>query len=307
MRDPRDLYELDPDIPELSGAVLLHQFDGFMDAGAAGKGLTAHLLDEFEPRLIARFDVDRLIDYRSNRPPMTFMSDRWADFEAPELAIYLLHDATATPFLLLTGPEPDREWELFVSAVRELIEDWDVRLTVGFHGIPMGVPHTRPLGVTAHATRQALLGPTHSPWLNTLQVPGNISALLELRLGESGHDAMGYAAHVPHYLAQATYPASSLVLLDALQESTGLALPAGPLLEAAEKTDAEIAGQVRGSEEVADVVAALERQYDVFSEAQGHKSLLAETTEHMPTADELASEFERFLAEQSGSEGPTPS
>ena len=94
MRDPRDLYELDPDIPELAGAVLLHQFDGFMDAGSAGRALTEHLLEEFEPRVIARFDVDRLIDYRSQRPPMTFASDHWEGIESPELAVRLLHDAT---------------------------------------------------------------------------------------------------------------------------------------------------------------------------------------------------------------------
>ena len=302
MRDPRDLYELDSDIPELGGAVLLHQFDGFMDAGSAGRALTAHLLDEFDPRVIARFDADRLVDYRSHRPPMTFASDHWEDFAAPELAIHLMHDAMGSPFLLLTGPEPDREWELFTRAVRGLVEEWGVRLTVGFHGIPMGVPHTRPLGVTAHATRQALLGPDHQPWLNTLQVPGNISALLEFRLGEAGHDAMGYAVHVPHYLAQSTYPSSSIVLLNAVSDATGLALPEGPLLAAAEAAEREIADQVRGSEEVADVVAALERQYDVFTDAHNRKSLLAETDGHIPTAEELGSEFERFLAEQAGSD-----
>jgi len=300
VRDPRDLYELDPDIPELSGAVLLHQFDGFMDAGSAGRALTEHLLEEFEPRVIARFDVDRLIDYRSQRPPMTFASDHWEDIESPELAVRLMHDATGVPFLLLTGPEPDREWELFAKAVQSLVERWGVHLTVGFHGIPMGVPHTRPLGVTAHATREALLGEDHQPWLNTLQVPGNISALLELRLGQAGHDAMGYAVHVPHYLAQATYPSSSVRLLDAVTEATGLELPGGPLLDAAESAEAEITRQVENSNEVADVVAALERQYDVFTEAGNRRSLLAETTEHMPTADELGTEFERFLAEQSG-------
>jgi len=60
--------------------------------------------------VIARFDVDDLIDYRARRPPMTFDTDHWQDYAAPELAVHLVHDAAGTPFLLLTGPEPDRRW-----------------------------------------------------------------------------------------------------------------------------------------------------------------------------------------------------
>ena len=34
----------------------------------------------------------------------------------------------------------------------ELIEQLDVRLTLSVHGIPMAVPHTRPITLAAHAT-----------------------------------------------------------------------------------------------------------------------------------------------------------
>jgi len=207
--DPEELYEVDSDVPDLTGAVLLHHFEGFMDAGSAGRLTAEHLLSSFEHRVVARFDVDRLIDYRSKRPLMTYMTDHWAEYQAPELVVELLHDTNGTPFLLLTGPEPDHEWERFTTAIRALNERWGVRLTVGMHGIPMGVPHTRPLGVTGHATRPELVG-DFQPVLNRLQVPGSVSALLEFRLGENGHDAVGFAAHVPHYLAQASYPAAAV-------------------------------------------------------------------------------------------------
>ena len=62
--------------------------------------------------------MDSLIDYRSRRPVMTFAKDHWEDYEAPELALSLLHDAAGTPFLLLNGLEPDREWEAFTTAVQ---------------------------------------------------------------------------------------------------------------------------------------------------------------------------------------------
>jgi predicted ATP-grasp superfamily ATP-dependent carboligase len=301
--DPENLYEVDSDIPDLSGAVLLYHFDGFMDAGLAGSTLADHLLDRLEHRIIARFDVDRLIDYRSRRPPMTFVTDHWEDYKTPELVIQLLHDIAGTPFLLLTGPEPDREWERFVAAVRSLIERWEVRLSVTFHGMPLGVPHTRPLGVTAHATRTELAA-DYEPMFNRLRVPASIAALLELRLGAAGHDALGFAAHVPRYLAEATYPAAALNLLNSVVRATSLSLPEDALREAARRVDLEIDRQVAESEDVADVVRALEQQHDAFTDAARTGSLLAESVEHMPTAEELGTEVERFLAQQQGHVDP---
>ena len=47
--EPEDLYELDTDPTlDVSGAALLVYLEGFMDAGAAGRLLTEHLLDAFE-------------------------------------------------------------------------------------------------------------------------------------------------------------------------------------------------------------------------------------------------------------------
>ncbi|WP_372440506.1 proteasome assembly chaperone family protein [Prauserella cavernicola] len=296
MPDPAELYEVDSDVPVLDSAVLLFHFDGFIDAGSAGRAVADHLVEELDGPVVARFDVDRLLDYRSRRPTMTYSGDRWSDFESPELGVRLLHDADETPFLLFTGPEPDHEWERFAAAVRHLVERWQVRLSVNFQGIPMGVPHTRPLGLTAHATRPDLVS-AFSSMFNEVQIPGSAAALLELRLGEAGHDALGFAAHVPHYLAQARYPASALTLLDAIERATGLSLPSDAVREAARRTDAEVDRQVRESDEVAEVVTALERQYDTFTAARSEDNLLADDTP-MPTADELASQFERFLAEQ---------
>ena len=83
MLDPENLYEVDSEVPDLTGAVLLHHFEGFMDAGAAGRLLAEHLLEALESRVVARFDVDGLIDYRSRRPLMTYATDHWEDYAAP--------------------------------------------------------------------------------------------------------------------------------------------------------------------------------------------------------------------------------
>jgi len=296
VRDPGDLYEVSPDAPVLDGVVMLHYLDGFIDAGAAGKLLSAHLLGTLEHEEVARFDVDRLIDYRSRRPPMIFSQDRWESYEAPELAMHLLKDAAGSQFLLLTGPEPDSQWERFAAAVGELIERFGVDVTVGINAIPMAVPHTRPAGVTAHATRPGLIS-NHEQWSNTAELPGSASALLELRLGQAGHDAMGLAAHVPHYLAETEYPQAARTLLDHVSVSTGLLLPTEALTEAAEEIGADIERKVASSEQASRVVRALERRYDSTVAAEGRPSLLADD-QQLPTADELGAEAEAFLAEQ---------
>ena len=304
MLDPHELYELTDELPELGQPVLIQALTGFVDAGNATRLAREQLLTSLDARVIARFDVDQIFDYRSRRPVMTFVEDHWESYDAPALELHLLHDDDETPFLLLTGPEPDLQWERFVAAVAGLSARLDVRLTVGLNSIPMAVPHTRPSGVTAHATRKELIA-GHEPWLQKVQVPAGVGHLLEYRLGEQGRDALGFAAHVPHYVAQTEYPAAAEALLSAVSRSTGLLLPVEDLRTAAEAVRVEIDRQVTQTEEAATLVQALEEQYDAFARGRGEKSLLAGETGPLPTADELGAELERFLAEQTRP-GDTP-
>ncbi|MFG1779300.1 proteasome assembly chaperone family protein [Micromonospora sp. NPDC049051] len=304
MLDPHELYELTDDLPDLGQPVLIQTLTGFVDAGSATRLAREQLLTSLDARPIARFDVDQLFDYRSRRPVMTFVEDHWESYDAPALELHLLRDDDETPFLLLTGPEPDLQWERFVAAVAGISTRLDVRLTVGLNSIPMAVPHTRPAGVTAHATRRDLIA-GYEPWLQRVQVPGSVGHLLEYRLGELGRDALGFAAHVPHYVAQTEYPAAAEVLLASVSRSTGLLLPRDGLRSAAEVVRVEIDRQVAQTDDAAQLVQALEEQYDAFARGRGEKNLLAAEAGPLPTADELGAELERFLAEQTRP-GDTP-
>ena len=299
MLDPDELFQLEPELPEIRRPVLIHALDGFIDAGNATRLAREQLLGTTERAVIARFDVDLLFDYRARRPPMLFVENHWERYAGPELVLSLHDDAAGTPFLVLAGPEPDVHWERFVTAVRRLVERLDVRLTIGLNAIPMAVPHTRPVGISAHATRTELVADYQS-WISTVQVPASVGHLLEYRLGEGGHDAMGFAVHVPHYLAQTEYPDSAVALLDAVSRAAGLTVPHDPLVEAARTTRAAVDAQVAQSPDVAEVVEALEHQYDAVLDARA-RNLLAPDAARLPSADELGAELERFLAEQAGS------
>jgi hypothetical protein len=159
--------------------------------------------------------------------------------------------------------------------------------------------------VIAHATREELLT-GHQRLASRIQVPGSAPALLELRLGEAGRDAVGFAVQVPHYLAQAVYPPAALALLGSVTTSTGLELPEGELREAAERTNEAIERQVAESAEVTELVRALEQQYDTAAQTQEGEGSLLSDGEAMPSGDELAAQFERFLAENQGRTDPPP-
>jgi predicted ATP-grasp superfamily ATP-dependent carboligase len=301
--DPDALYELDavqPQPGELERPVLVHALGGFVDAGQAGRLAADHLLATLPHRVLVRFDVDQVYDYRARRPIMTFTRDHWESYEAPRLELSLVEDAVGTGFLMLTGPEPDIQWERFSAAVVRLVRRYDVRLSVGVHAIPMAVPHTRQIGVTAHGSPPSLVA-GHEPWIARVQVPGHMAGLLEFRLGEAGLDAAGFAVHVPHYLAQAEYPDAAATLVEAVAEIAALRLPSGDLRAAGEQVRAAVDAQVGEQPEVAEVVRALEEQYDAFIAARG-RSLLAEDTP-LPTAEELGAELERFLARENDRRG----
>lgn len=293
MLDPETLYTLESEPTEV--AVLVHALQGFVDAGSATRLAADHLLTELPSRLVATFDADQLVDYRSRRPAMVYDRDHYSSYQEPRLLLHAVTDANEQEFLLLTGPEPDVQWERFIEAVRQLVERFSVQTTVALHAIPMAVPHTRPVGVIGHATRPELV-PATDGWSGTVQIPGSAAALLELRLGKSGHDAIGFVAQVPHYLAESTYPDAAVTLLRRVADTTGLALPTTALEEAAAQTRAAISEQVQGSEEVARVVHALEEQYDAYVRGRSRTSLLASEDRALPSADELGAEVERFLA-----------
>ena len=295
------MYELEFPAPQLSspdgrGPVLIHALEGFSDAGHAIRLSAQHLKDTLDTELVASFAIDELLDYRSRRPLMTFKTDHFTAYEEPELNLYALHDRAGTPFLLLTGMEPDLKWERFITAVRLLSERLGVRRVIGLGSIPMAVPHTRPMTLTAHSNDKELIA-DHQPWVGEVQVPGSASNLLEFRMAQHGHEVVGFTVHVPHYLAQTDFPAAAETLLSEVARSASLQIPTDALTRAAAEVFDKINEQVAASSEVAQVVEALERQYDAFVAAQENRSLLARD-EELPSGEEIGAEFARFLAQQ---------
>lgn len=292
MTEPRPLYTIDRAVgATLAGhrPVLVHLLDGYVDGGQVGAVIDAHLMEQCEHEVLVDFDHDQLHDYRARRPTMVFENDHWESVRGPYLRIHRLVDDQGDPFLLLRGHEPAVQWERVADALVQLCGEFDVRLAATVSGAPMAVPHTRPLVVTAHATRPDLLtGADAAPrWVN-VEVPGSFSGFLQYTLGRNGVAAGGHFVHVPHYLSQTAYLEAAEVGLRRLLGFTGLAVATATLTEAAVDNRAQIDAELANSPEAQEVVAGLEARYDAE----------ADTTARMPSGDQLAAQFQQFLAEQ---------
>jgi hypothetical protein len=306
MKDPAGLYDLSKDVIDVPlGLPMVAGLTGFADAGGAVTQLSEYLLDTLEHSTIVEFDSDALLDYRARRPTIYFDEDHLTDYRPAKLNLYLMHDELGQPFLLLTGYEPDFQWERFTAAVLQLIDRYQVKTTTWVHAIPMPVPHTRPIGVTVSGNRTELID-AMSIWKPHTQVPANALHLVEYRLQELGHPTAGFVLLIPHYLADTEYPAAAVTALESVSAATGLIFPTDRLREEGRDFVAKIDGQVENNQELARLVGTLEERHDSYMQDNPLRSPLTDIDGELPTADEIAAELQNFLAiRRNGDDDPT--
>ena len=306
MRDPAGLYDISADVVVPTGLNLVAALTGFADAGSAVTQLSDYLLDTLSHSVVARFDNDTLLDYRARRPTIYFDQDHVADYTPLALNLYLMKDELEQPFLLLTGYEPDFQWDRFTAAVLQLIAEYEVKTTTWVHAIPMPVPHTRPVGTTVSGNRAELVE-SMSVWRPRSQAPANALHLLEYRLAELGHTIVGFVLLIPHYLADTEYPLAAVAAIENLSAATGLIFPTDRLREDGRDFLMKIDGQVENNQELARLVGTLEERHDSYMQDNPLRSPLTDVDGALPTADEIAAELQNFLAirRNGGDSAPT--
>ena len=296
MRDPAGLYDLSSDVTDVpTGLHLVAGLTGFADAGSAVTQFSEYLLETLDTRVVAEFDSDALLDYRARRPTIYFEQDHLTGYEPPSLALRLAQDELGQQFLLLTGYEPDFQWERFTAAVLDLIARFEVSTTTWVHSIPMPVPHTRSIGVTVSGNRADLIE-SMSVWRPNTQVPSNALHLVEFRLQESGHPTAGFVLLVPHYLADTSYPIAAITALESVSAATGLIFPTDSLREEGRDFITKIDAQVENNAELARLIENLEARHDSYMQDNPLRSPLTDEDGELPTADAIAEELQKFLA-----------
>jgi hypothetical protein len=296
MRDPDGLYDLTFEAATVpSGLHLVAGLTGFTDAGSAVTQFSEHLLESLDVREVASFDADALLDYRARRPIMTFVQDHLTDYRPAKLSLYLAKDELGQPFLLLTGFEPDFQWERFTQAIIRLVQRYQVKDTTWVHAIPMPTPHTRPIGVTVSGNRTDLID-AMSIWKPSTQLPSNALHLVEYRLAELGHPTAGFVLLVPHYLSDTEYPLAAVTALESISAATGLIFPTDRLREENREFIAKVDDQVESNQELQRLVGTLEARHDSYMEDNPLPSPLVDESGELPSAETIAAELEKFLA-----------
>ncbi len=299
MQDPTELFRIedpnDIDPRSVRTDVMWLATGGLVDAGDVEKASVAHVMSTMESRVVATFDADALLDYRARRPLLTFQRDRYISVDMPSIAVHRVTDPTGRHFLLVNGPEPDYQWERFIAALLAVAEQFGVRTLVSAAGAPMQVPHTRPTGLTAYASDERLIA-DHASVFGTMQVPGHVDGLAHLRFAENGLDTVGFAVHVPGYLADREMLDGAVAALHAISEATGITVPMEELEKRAEVNRRELDELVEQNPEALEVVRTMEQQFDEFMSSQQRRSLTAHDVAKLPSPDEIASDLEEWLA-----------
>ena len=291
MDQSRDAYELTSPLPELDHPVLVVHLAGWIDASGAAAAALAALERACGTEVLATFDSDMFVDYRARRPTMEIREGINAGLVWSDIELRHGTDPQGRDVLLLTGPEPDMQWKRFAAAVTDVVVRLGAQKAVGFGAYPFATPHTRPTQLSCTSPSAEVVAAT--PYdKGTVDVPAGMSSVLEHSLTEAGVAMLGLWARVPHYISAMAYPAASVALLQGLTDATGIRVPVIDLENEAHKQRRRIDQLVEGNDEHKAMVEQLESLFDQAAEQAN--TLAGE----LPSGDDLAAEFEKFLRDQ---------
>lgn len=282
--------------PDLDRPVMVVALDGWIDAGMGAANAMTAVMAATEADPIAVFDVDRLLDHRSRRPTMHLVNGLITGLTWPGIELRAGVDLVGNDLLLLLGAEPDSEWHAFTDAVLALADSFECRMLAYLGAYPAPVAHTRPTALSVTTSSPELSSNLRGYVRGTLDVPAGIHTVLDVAANESGIDALGLWAQVPHYVSGMPYPAASVALLEGLHEVAGLQIGHGQLDTDAKATRIRIDELVAENTQHQAMVAQLEAMMDEGLGGPSDPGPQFGFT-NLPSGDELADELQRFLRE----------
>lgn len=300
MLNPEDLYLANTKIlddPRMHRLTLVIALSSPQDAGSTAGQLGQVLLSELKNIEIVEFDSDQLHNYRARRPFVHYEKDHFENPQYPQLKLYAVEDSLDQPFLLLTGAEPDLQWQRFQKALLGIVRRLQPSLIVLVSAYPMPVPHTRPFPVTAHGSRKDLIRGI-SPWKPTADMHATITNLLEVLFTDNGYDTVGFGVNIPQYISEADLPQGTLTALEHVGMAAHLSLPTDDLREAARHVHGQINDQVKQNPEIGRMITTMEENYDEnYRTSDIAIPLSRRDANNIPSRDEIGALFERFLDE----------
>ena len=178
---------------------------------------------------------------------MIFDTNQWKSYADLHLRLYRVTDEQGEVFLLLTGPEPDVQWERVAAALLGLIEQ------LGRAADRQRARH--PDGGAAHPARSPSPRTPPTPSWSRATAAGSTGS--RCRPASPGCWSSGSAnSTVRRWVSPPTFrttwprrafPEATLTLTRSLNQATGLAVPLEPLEKASAANLADIAEEMQGS------------------------------------------------------------
>ena len=276
------MIEIDT-LPQLRDPVLVVALAGWVDGGLAGSGAVTFLQEQLDAaRTFARLDLGDLMDLQQTRPMVHLVDGVSREIVWPEIT--LTAGRLGRDLVLCSGPEPSLRWRAVLGELVDVVTRLGVTSAFSVGGIPAMASHRRPVSVLATGTDEALVARAGA-WRQDYTGPTGAQSVLQVMLGDVGIPTLALWAQVPHYLAGGASPPAIRAVLERLRDLGGLAVDLAGLDE---QSDAYLRRVEEGLTERPDVV-------EVIQAIEAGEASEAE----LPSGDELASEIERFLRDQS--------
>ena len=274
------------ELAPLHSPILVVALRGWFDvAEVATDALESLLIDHIAP-VVASIDPDPFFDFTQERPQVEFDDDDQRQIRWPLNEFRVARfPGKAHDLVLLSGVEPHMRYATFADAIVTVAEALGCEVIVTLGAAPEAIPHSRPPSVVGSSTNDGLVRALGLSRPRYQGVTGLVGVLQE-RLDTAGLPAVSLRVGVPHYLGNAKHPQASAALLRHLEHVLGVPTGHAALHEDAMRWRSLHDEAVAEDSQAARYVEMLEREYDRRMEAA------------MPSADDLAAEFEKFLREQ---------
>ncbi len=265
--------------------ILVVGFEGWFDVAEAATGALRWLADRHDAMTIAEIDAEPYFDFTARRPEVRMIGGQRHIFWPDNRIQAIIQADQPHDLLVLAGVEPHLQLRGFCADLIEIVRERNAELVITVGSLPEAHPHTRPHRVKASSTntelasRLGLEGPTY-------QGPTGLVGVLHHALDREQIPVISLRVGVPHYVTGVANPKGQRALLQHLQHVTGVATDHGELDEAVAEWERQVDNAVSDDDAAVDFVRRLEAQVDrMFEQA-------------LPSGDDLAAEFERFLEER---------
>ena len=274
----------------LRAPALVCAFKGWNDAGESATAALSFLGTALEADRFATIDPEEFVDFQATRPTVRLRDGLTRHIDWPEFEVHAARVPRAPrDLILLSGPEPAIRWRTFCQTVIDLAEALGVQMVTSLGALLADVPHSRPVGVTAFATDDALVErlKLEPP---TYEGPTGIVGVLQAAAADAGLPAASLWAAVPHYVAVVPNPKGALALLRKLETLVGVTVDATELESSAVDYERQVSRAVEMDPDVQAFVERLERAADEEDATPDPGEI--------PSGDLLAREFQRFLRQR---------